>query len=108
METEPPKRLFARTFKAFTPTIRKKLRLSHSGPLFQIRLQRLINRLGLPEYKLFALSAISTGVAAGLAAVAFHDTIGFFHDLFFSRSREVLGFLGSLQIVTLPALGMLA
>lgn len=108
MEPEPPKRFFTRFLKAFTPTISKKLRLSHLGPLFQIRLQRLINRLGLPEYTLFALSAILTGVAAGLAAVAFHDTIVFFHDLFFSRSREVLGFLGSLQIITLPALGMLA
>ena len=73
----------------------------------QIKLQRTVIRLGLPNYTLFAVSAVLTGALAGLAAVAFHDTIEFFHDLFFSRSHEVIGFLENVQVILLPAIGML-
>ncbi|MCG3158782.1 MAG: Voltage-gated ClC-type chloride channel ClcB [bacterium] len=75
--------------------------------LGQLRLQRLVHRLKLPEYTLFALAAVVTGGLAGLTAVGFHNAIEFFRELFFSRSREVIGFLGSLQIILLPAIGML-
>ncbi|NUM66034.1 hypothetical protein HUU39_12265 [candidate division KSB1 bacterium] len=45
--------------------------------LGQLRLQRLVHRLKLPEYTLFALAAVVTGGLAGLTAVGFHNAIEF-------------------------------
>ena len=70
-------------------------------------LHALIDRLGLPPYTLFVLSAIATGALAGFAAVAFHNAIEFFRELFFSRSEKYAGFLGGVRLVLLPAVGML-
>lgn len=95
-------------FSTSISNIRRALRSLERLPVtVQLKLQRLTTKFGFPEYTLFTLSAIMTGALAGLAAVGFHNTIDSFHDLFFSRSRDVIGFLVSVQIILLPALGML-
>lgn len=80
------------------------------GTLWRVRLylRLFIKRFNLPQYTEFVFSAVLVGAVAGLAAVLFHNAIEFFRVLFFSRSREVIGFLGGLRMVLLPALGMLA
>ena len=64
------------------PTATKVLRVFR---YWQIRFHRLVSRAGLPDYTLFTIFSVITGMAAGLAAVFFHDAIDFFHILFFSK-----------------------
>src|SRR5262245_3354167 len=80
----------ARRFSAFAEKSSRSLR---------VYLRKLIRRLKLPFYTFFVFSAVATGILAGLAAVAFHDTIELLHELFLSRSSEIIGFLGSLRII---------
>lgn len=74
----------------------------------RLYLRLLIKRFSLPQYTEFVITAVLVGAIAGLAAVLFHNVIEFFRVLFFSRTRQVIGFLGGLRIILLPALGMLA
>ncbi len=73
----------------------------------RLYLRLLVKRFNLPQYTEFVISAVLVGAIAGLAAVLFHNAIEFFRTLFFSRTQQVIGFLGSLRIILLPALGML-
>lgn len=74
---------------------------------WQIRFHRLVSRAGLPNYTLFTIFSIITGMAAGLVAVFFHDAIDLFHKLFFDHGVHLLSFLGVGAVVAIPAVGML-
>ncbi|MFC2103134.1 chloride channel protein [Bacteroidota bacterium] len=73
---------------------------------FRTRLQKKLAALSVPDYTLFTVLAILTGVAAGLAAVFFHESIVFFNKLFFEQTAEGLFFLGTAAVILLPAIGM--
>lgn len=71
------------------------------------KIQQKISKVTLPDYTTFTLYSILIGVAAGLAAVIFHNSIEFFNRLFFERTAEGLFFLGSAAVIIIPAIGML-
>jgi len=73
----------------------------------QLRLQKMLTKLGLPDYTLFTAISILIGAAAGLAAVFFHDTIDFFSEIFLGDVTGTLAFLGVAAIIAIPAIGML-
>jgi len=47
------------------------------------------------------------GIAVGLAAVFFHNSIEFFNKIFFEKSIVGLYFLGAASVIFLPVIGML-
>lgn len=61
----------------------------------------------MPEYTLFSLLAIITGAVVGVAAVLFHELIGFFDYLFFEVLSSKIIFIGAAAIISIPLLGML-
>lgn len=64
-------------------------------------------RFSFPEYTSFTLFSIVIGIAAGLAAVFFHNSIEFFNKVFFEKTKDGLYFLGAASVIFLPAIGML-
>ena len=74
---------------------------------FRGYLKEKIANLSIPDYTTFTVFAVITGIAAGLAAVFFHESIVFFNKLFFKQTTEGLFFLGTAAVILLPAIGML-
>ncbi|MCH7724021.1 MAG: chloride channel protein [Bacteroidetes bacterium] len=74
---------------------------------FRGYLKEKVANLSIPDYTTFTVFAIITGIAAGLAAVFFHESIVFFNKLFFKQTTEGLFFLGTAAVILLPAIGML-
>ncbi|MFA3783681.1 chloride channel protein [Melioribacteraceae bacterium 4301-Me] len=70
-------------------------------------LQKRIDKITLPDYTVFSIFAIITGIVVGFAAVFFHDSITFFNKVFFNQTTSGLFFLGTAAVVAIPALGML-
>jgi len=68
-------------------------------------LDSLIQRFRASEFAFGTTLAVTVGIVAGLGAVAFRWLIGFFHESFFDRGAEVLGFLGEYYVILLPVLG---
>ena len=68
-------------------------------------LDSLIQRFRGSEFAFGTTLAVTVGIVAGLGAVAFRWLIGFFHESFFDRGAEVLGFLGGYYVILLPVLG---
>jgi chloride channel protein, CIC family len=62
--------------------------------------------LSVPDYTIFTIFAVITGIAAGLSAVFFHESIMFFNQLFFEQTTGGLFFLGTAAVILLPAIGM--
>jgi len=74
---------------------------------FRSYLKEKVANLSIPDYTTFTVFAVITGIAAGLAAVFFHESIVFFNKLFFKQTTEGLFFLGTAAVILLPAIGML-
>jgi len=74
---------------------------------FRSYLKEKVASLSIPDYTTFTVFAVITGIAAGLAAVLFHESIVFFNKLFFKQTTEGLFFLGTAAVILLPAIGML-
>ncbi len=74
---------------------------------FRGYLKEKVANLSVPDYTTFTVFAVITGIAAGLAAVFFHESIVFFNKLFFKQTTEGLFFLGTAAVILLPAIGML-
>ena len=74
---------------------------------FRGYLKEKVANLSVPDYTTFTVFAVITGIAAGLAAVFFHESIVFFNQLFFKQTTEGLFFLGTAAVILLPAIGML-
>jgi len=74
---------------------------------FRGYLKEKIANLSIPDYTTFTVFAVITGIAAGLAAVFFHESIVFFNKLFFKQTTEGLFFIGTAAVILLPAIGML-
>lgn len=74
---------------------------------FRGYLKEKVANLSIPDYTTFTVFAVITGIAAGLAAVFFHESIVFFNKLFFKQTTEGLFFLGTAAVILLPAIGML-
>jgi len=70
------------------------------------KIQRIFERIKLPDYTVFSFFAIITGAAAGLAAVLFHNSIEFLNEELFVDSSKYWGKLPWI-IIIIPALGML-
>jgi len=73
----------------------------------RVYLKEKVANLSIPDYTTFTVFAVITGIAAGLAAVFFHESIVFFNKLFFKQTAEGLFFLGTAAVILLPAIGML-
>jgi len=73
---------------------------------FRSYLKERVANLSIPDYTTFTVFAVITGIAAGLAAVFFHESIVFFNNLFFKQTAEGLFFLGTAAVILLPAIGM--
>ncbi len=69
-------------------------------------LQKAFNKIAMPEYSVFSILAILTGVLVGLAAVLFHYLIHFFDHLFFDILLEKILFIGTAVIIIIPLIGM--
>lgn len=69
-------------------------------------IQKKISNLNIPDYASFSIYALIVGIAAGFAAVLFHNSIEFFNRLFFNQTTEGFYFLGSAAVILIPALGM--
>jgi CIC family chloride channel protein len=50
--------------------------------------------------------AVVVGLAGGAAAIVFRFLIAWTQELFFSRSQEVVGFLGDARVILFPAIGL--
>jgi CIC family chloride channel protein len=74
---------------------------------FRGYLKEKVANLSVPDYTTFTVFAVITGIAAGLAAVFFHESIVFFNKIFFKQTTEGLFFLGTAAVILLPAIGML-
>ncbi len=70
-------------------------------------LQQKLSKITLPDYTVFSIFAIITGVVVGFAAVFFHNSIEFFNKLFFEQTAGGLFFLGAAAVIAIPAIGML-
>jgi CIC family chloride channel protein len=74
---------------------------------FRGYLKEKVANLSIPDFTTFTVFAVITGIAAGLAAVFFHESIVFFNKIFFKQTAEGLFFLGTAAVILLPAIGML-
>ena len=75
---------------------------------FKLRLLEWLHHFGIGDEAVFYFVTIIIGVVAGLAAVAFHLTLGLLHGLFFG-SRDLSEILRPWYIIPLiPAGGALA
>jgi CIC family chloride channel protein len=70
-------------------------------------IQNLLANIALPDYTLFSIFALVTGLVAGLGAVLFHETIEYFSSLLFNPSNKRVFFFDGAFFIVLPALGML-
>lgn len=66
-----------------------------------------LRNLSFPDYSIFSIYAVIIGVAAGLSAVLFHNSIDYFNKLFFEKSASGLFFLGAGFVIIIPLMGML-
>ncbi|MEZ4766203.1 MAG: hypothetical protein R3C26_24350 [Calditrichia bacterium] len=72
-----------------------------------MRLQRKLAELGLPDYSIVTIFSVAIGIATGLAAVLFHDTVHLIrHFLFDDIGNHFFG-KWSWLIILFPAAGML-
>jgi len=69
--------------------------------------QKYLNQIALPDYTLFSIFALVTGLVSGLGAVLFHETIDFFSTLLFNQSNNQLFYFNGIFFIALPAIGML-
>jgi chloride channel protein, CIC family len=67
----------------------------------------LIKDVKIPEYVKIIIYSIFIGVFVGLAAVLFHNAIGYFNKIFFIKTAQGFFFLGALAVIIIPALGMI-
>lgn len=70
-------------------------------------LQKLFNKIAMPEYSIFSVLAILTGAVVGLAAVLFHHLINYFEYIFFDFLLDKIVFIGAAIIIVIPLIGML-
>ena len=84
--------------------LKKYMRLMHRKG---VRLQRKLAELGLPDYSIVTIFSVAIGIATGLAAVLFHDTVHLIrHFLFDDIGNHFFG-KWSWLIIVFPAAGML-
>ena len=83
----------------------KRIRTGLTGS--RLWLQKMFNKIAMPEYSVFSILAILTGAVVGLAAVLFHHIIYFFEHLFFDLILDRIVFIGAAAIIILPLIGML-
>jgi len=83
----------------------KRIRTGLTGS--RLWLQKMFNKIAMPEYSVFSILAILTGAVVGLAAVLFHHVIYFFEHLFFDLILDRIVFIGAAAIIILPLIGML-
>ncbi|MBU2491856.1 MAG: chloride channel protein [Bacteroidetes bacterium] len=69
--------------------------------------QNKLSRINMPEYTLFSIYSILTGISVGLAVVAFHEAINLISYIFFELLAGNFAFWGGAIVIILPALGML-
>lgn len=75
---------------------------------FREAVSNRIARLSMPEYTVFAVYAIITGAAVGLAAVFFHKVIDFLSYVFFELAAgEIEIIIGGAAVILIPVIGML-
>jgi len=74
--------------------------------LWRFKFQKTLNQVALPEYTLFSVYAIITGILVGLAAVFFHEAIELCTYIFFESGISHIAFLGAAGVIVLPAIGM--
>ena len=74
---------------------------------FYFKAQKKLDEFSMPDYTLFSIFAIITGVVVGLAAVLFHTTIHFFTDIFFRYGTKVFFWMGIGAVILIPVLGMI-
>lgn len=83
-------------------------RLKFDKPIgwrIRIRRKELICFLRTSSASYFLIFSILVGIGAGFGAILFRWLIHQFHNLFFMRGEEVLGFAGRFYIVLIPAAG---
>jgi len=84
--------------------------LSPASKLFRHWLrffQEKISHINMPEYTLFSIYSIITGIVVGLAAVLFHKAIDLFTYIFFELGAGSFSFWGGAAVIIFPAIGML-
>lgn len=69
--------------------------------------EHFLNRVAIPDYTRFTIFAVVIGAIAGFGAVLFHETIGFFTEVFFNENNRDLLFFEGIFFIALPAIGML-
>lgn len=74
---------------------------------WQRHIRRAFKQLGLPEYTVFSIFSIITGIAAGFSAVGFHHAIHYLSVFFLEMGPELLTFMGAGAIIIIPMIGML-
>lgn len=83
----------------------KSIRIGLTGS--RLWLQKIFNKIAMPEYSVFSILAILTGIFVGLAAVLFHYLIHFFDYLFFDVLLNKIIFIGAAVVIIIPLIGML-
>jgi len=73
----------------------------------QIKFQKYLNKIAIPDYTLFSIFAMITGAVAGLGAVLFHETIAFISELSFEKSLDFFSLTSGVFVIAIPAIGML-
>lgn len=84
-----------------------KLHIYRTFYIVKSNITKFLNRIALPDYTMFSLFALITGIVAGLGAVLFHETIEFFSNLLFNNSNKNLFLFDGAFFIVLPAIGML-
>jgi CIC family chloride channel protein len=85
----------------------KYKKLQQSLRSFFYRIQKKLDEFSMPDYTLFSIFAIITGVLVGLGAVLFHTTIHFFTEVFFLYGSKPFVWLGLTAVILIPVLGMI-
>lgn len=67
----------------------------------------MIKAFKFPEYVKTIFYSLVIGIFVGLAAVLFHNAIGYFNKIFFIQTASGFYFLGALAVIVIPAIGML-
>ncbi len=83
----------------------KSIRIGLTGS--RLWLQKAFNKIAMPEYSVFSILAILTGIIVGLAAVLFHHLIHFFDYLFFDVLLNKIYFIGAAIVIIIPLIGMI-
>lgn len=74
---------------------------------FYFMLHKKLVEFSMPDYTLFSVFAIITGILVGLAAVLFHKTIDYLTVFFFEIGSKPFIWLGLAAVILIPVLGML-